>query len=181
VASDPADKRHLDLMIRLVPGGICTTWVFEYLKQGEEIVFNGPHGDFQIQDTDAEMIFIAGGSGMAPFRSILMEMRRTQSPRRCRYFFGAVKGRDMFYTDEMKEFEEALPDFRFIPALSAPEPDDNWEGETGLITEVVDRHYPDCAGKEAYLCGSPGMIDACVNILTTNGLPEENIFYDKFA
>jgi Na+-transporting NADH:ubiquinone oxidoreductase subunit F len=87
----------------------------------------------------------------------------------------------MFYLDEMKQFENDLPDFKFIPALSAPEPDDKWDGETGLITEVVDRHYPDCSGKEAYLCGSPGMIDACIKVLTTNGMPEENIFYDKFA
>jgi Na+-transporting NADH:ubiquinone oxidoreductase subunit F len=181
VASDPADTHHLDLLIRLVPGGICTTWVFEHLKEGEEIRFNGPHGDFEIQDTDAEMIFIAGGSGMAPFRSILSEMKRTGNPRTCRYFFGAVSRRDMFYLDEMKQFENDLPDFKFIPALSAPEPDDKWDGETGLITEVVDRHYPDCSGKEAYLCGSPGMIDACIKVLTTNGMPEENIFYDKFA
>jgi Na+-transporting NADH:ubiquinone oxidoreductase subunit F len=181
IASDPRDRRHLDLIIRRVPKGICTTWVFDHLKVGDRVTFNGPHGDFRIAATDAEMIFIAGGSGMAPFRSILSEMRQAQSPRRVRYFFGAVSRRDMFYLEEMKEFERALPDFRFIPALSKPAPEDAWAGDVGLITDVVGRHYPDCTGREAYLCGSPGMIDACVRVLTAHGMPADKVHFDKFA
>ncbi|MCK5803980.1 MAG: 2Fe-2S iron-sulfur cluster binding domain-containing protein [Lentisphaeria bacterium] len=181
IASDPTDTDHLDLLIRRVPKGICTTWVFEHLKEGNEVLFNGSHGDFRLSGTDAPMIFIAGGSGMAPFRSMLLDMRNRGVTRPCRYFFGAVKPRDMFYLEEMKELEVALPDFRFIPALGAPEPGDGWDGETGLVTDVVTRHFPDCSGMEAYLCGSPGMINACIKTLTGNGMPEENIFYDKFA
>lgn len=181
VASDPEDHAHIELIIRLVPKGICTTWVFEHLKVGDMVNLNGPHGEFRLQDTGAEMIFIAGGSGMAPFRSILQHMRNQGIQRRCRYFFGAVKRRDMFYLDEMRVFEKDLYDFRFIPALSSPDPEDHWDGEIGLITEVVSRHYPDCTGREAYLCGSPGMIDACVKVLTGNGMAEKQIFYDKFA
>jgi Na+-transporting NADH:ubiquinone oxidoreductase subunit F len=181
VAGNPQDRNHVDLIIRLVPNGICTTWVFEHLDEGDKVTLNGPHGDFRLQETDAEKIFIAGGSGMAPFRSMLTHMQAEQSSFRCRYFFGAVSLRDMFYLDEMAEFEKNIPDFKFIPALSKPAPEDGWEGETGLITEVVDRHYPDCSDKEAYLCGSPGMIDACIKVLTKNGMPDENIHYDKFA
>ena len=181
VAGDPRDRRHVDLIIRLVPNGICTTWVFEHLKEGDEVLLNGPHGDFRLQPTDAEKIFIAGGSGMAPFRSMLLHMQAERPAFPCRYFFGAVRRRDMFYLDEMAAFEKAIPGFRFVPALSGAQPEDNWEGETGLITDVVDRHYPDCTGKEAYLCGSPGMIDACVKVLTKNGMPPESIHYDKFA
>lgn len=181
LASDPRDPRHIDLIIRLVPKGICTTWVFNYLKVGDRVTFNGPHGEFCIAATDAEMIFIAGGSGMAPFRSILIEMRHSRNPRRTRFFFGAVTRRDMFYLEEMKEFERDLPDFRFIPALSKPGPDDAWTGEVGLITDVVGRHYPDGTGKEAYLCGSPGMIDACIKVLTAHGMPADKVHFDKFA
>jgi Na+-transporting NADH:ubiquinone oxidoreductase subunit F len=181
VAGDPEDKNHVDLIIRLVPNGICTTWVFEHLDEGDKVTLNGPHGDFRLQDTPAEKIFIAGGSGMAPFRSMLLQMQREQPSFECRYFFGAVSRRDMFYLDEMAEFEKNIPGFKFVPALSKPAPEDNWEGETGLITEVVDRHYPDCSDKEAYLCGSPGMIDACIKVLTKNGMPEDKIHYDKFA
>ncbi|MBT4820509.1 MAG: 2Fe-2S iron-sulfur cluster binding domain-containing protein, partial [Lentisphaerae bacterium] len=166
VASDPRDTRHLDLIIRRVPGGICTTWVFDHLTVGQRVTFNGPHGDFEMSDTESEMIFIAGGSGMAPFLSMLLDMVQTQTTRPARYFFGAVNRRDMFYLDEMKEFEAKIPDFKFIPALSNPEEAEGWDGETGLVTDVVKAHYRDCSDKEAYLCGSPGMIDACVKVLT---------------
>jgi Na+-transporting NADH:ubiquinone oxidoreductase subunit F len=181
VAGDPLDRNHVDLIIRLVPNGICTTWVFEHLKVGDEVTLNGPHGDFRLQNTPAEKIFIAGGSGMAPFRSFLMHMRNEKLDFPCRYFFGAVGRRDMFYLGEMAEFEKILPNFRFVPALSKPTPEDKWEGETGLITEVVARHYPDCSDKEAYLCGSPGMIDACIKVLVGNGMPQDKVYYDKFA
>lgn len=181
VASDPADKEHLELIIRLVPEGICTTWVFEYLEEGQEVTLNGPYGDFYIHEGESEMIFIAGGSGMAPFRSILAELERQECKRTIRYFFGALTAKDLFYLDEMKVYEDKLADFKFIPALSEPAPEDNWEGETGLITEVVGRHYQDCSDKQAYLCGSPGMIDACIKVLDERGLTEDNVFYDKFA
>ena len=118
---------------------------------------------------------------MAPFCSILADMKRNRNPRTTRYFFGARAVRDLFYLEEMKQYEEDLPDFHFIPALSDPMEGDNWDGETGLITEVVGSHYRDCSDKQAYLCGSPGMIDACIKVLSERGLPEESIFYDKFA
>jgi Na+-transporting NADH:ubiquinone oxidoreductase subunit F len=89
--------------------------------------------------------------------------------------------RDLFLVDELKALESLLPDFRFIPALSAPLPGDVWSGERGLVTEVVDRHYERCENMEAYLCGSPLMIDACIEVLKRKGLPELQIFYDKFA
>lgn len=181
VASDPRDTRHVDLLIRRVPNGICTTWVFDYLAEGDEVTFNGPYGDFRLQESAAEAIFIAGGSGMAPFCSILADMEHRGDARRTRCFFGAVSRRDMFYIDEMAHYEEELPDFRFIPALSGPTEEDSWQGETGLITEVVGRHYKDCSKMEAYLCGSPGMIDACIRVLSEKGMPEDQIFYDKFA
>jgi Na+-transporting NADH:ubiquinone oxidoreductase subunit F len=81
----------------------------------------------------------------------------------------------------MRRLEAEIPHFRFIPALSAPEPDDHWNGETGLITDVVPRQVSDASQAEAYLCGSPLMIDACITVLREKGMPEANIFYDKFA
>ena len=106
---------------------------------------------------------------------------RDRCRRRTRYFFGARAVRDLFCVERLREFERDLPDFRFIPALSEPQPGDDWKGETGLITDVVGRHYTDCADKEAYLCGSPGMIDACIKVLAPRGLPGDRIFFDKFA
>ena len=101
--------------------------------------------------------------------------------RKVQYFFGAVTKKDLFLVDEMKTLEGKLPNFQYIPALSAPEPEDDWKGETGLITEVLDRQVPSIDNTEAYLCGSPGMIDACIAVLTKKGMSEEFIYYDKFA
>ncbi len=181
VSSAPSETGEIELEIRYVPNGICTTYVHKHLKVGDTVTINGPYGSFGLHPTEREIICIAGGSGMAPIKSLLLEMERTGNPRTCRYFFGAKAKRDLFMVDRMRELEKSLPNFRFIPALSAPEPGDAWEGETGLITEVVARHVQSAAEAEAYLCGSPLMIDACIPVLRAKGLPEANIFYDKFS
>jgi Na+-transporting NADH:ubiquinone oxidoreductase subunit F len=180
ISSPPSDNDHIELIIRLAPGGICTTWVFEHLSEGDEVTFNGPHGDFHLSDTDMEMLWIAGGSGMAPFWSILRHMHENDIQRKATYFFGAVQERDLFLTEEIREIQEDMPNFRFIPALSGESDFQDWDGERGLITEVVDRHVTSAEGKEGYLCGSAGMIDASVKVLTDKGIPEERIYYDKF-
>ncbi len=181
IASPPSSKNEIELEIRLVSNGICTTYIFQYLKEGDEIIINGPYGEFYLRESDNEIVFIAGGSGMAPIKSMLLDMAEKKINRKATYFFGARSLRDLFLLDKMKELEESLPNFRFIPALSEPKPEDNWTGETGLITEVLDRHISNGENIDAYLCGSPGMIDASVRVLTSKGVPENRIFYDKFA
>jgi len=181
MASVPSDTNQIELEIRLVPNGICTTYVHKHLKEGDTVMVNGPYGEFFLRDTDRDIICIAGGSGMAPLKSILLDMAEHESPRTARYFFGARTGKDLFLLDEMKELEERMKDFKFIPALSEPQPEDNWTGETGLITDVVKRMAENASEAEAYLCGSPGMIDACVKVLKELGMPEERIYFDKFA
>ena len=181
VSSAPADTNIVELEIRLVPNGICTTYVHKYLNEEDEMTFNGPYGDFFLRESEREIIFVAGGSGNAPIKAILSDMEAKGNGRRARYFFGARSAKDLFLTDEMKSFEERLSNYRYIPALSEPQPEDNWDGETGLITEVLDRHMESGDNTEAYLCGSPGMIDACVKVLMDKGVPEELIYYDKFA
>ncbi|MFP4489859.1 MAG: NADH:ubiquinone reductase (Na(+)-transporting) subunit F [Spirochaetaceae bacterium] len=181
VAGLPSDSNHIELEIRLVPNGIATTYVHKYLKEGDELIFNGPYGDFFLRDSEREIVCIAGGSGMAPIKSILLDMVEKGIDRRVRYFFGARTKKDLFLMDEMRELEKKLPNFQFIPALSQPEEEDNWDGEIGLITDVLDKHLESGENMEAYLCGSPGMIDACVKVLTTNGVPDELIYFDKFG
>ncbi len=181
IASPPNDTGHVELEIRLVPNGICTTYVHKHLKEGDEITINGPYGEFYLRDTDKNIIFIAGGSGMAPIKSMLHDMEKKGITRKASYFFGARSKRDLFLLDEMHALEEKMPNFTFIPALSEPQPEDNWEGEVGLITDVVRRMVEEGANSEAYLCGSPGMIDACTKVLDELGVLPENIFYDKFS
>ncbi|MFU8779572.1 MAG: NADH:ubiquinone reductase (Na(+)-transporting) subunit F [Kiritimatiellia bacterium] len=181
MSSVPSMHNVIEMEVRLVPDGICTTYVHNHLKMGDSMTVNGPYGDFHLSNTDKEMICIAGGSGMAPLKSILYDMREKGSTRKATYFFGAKSKRDLFLVDEMKQLETDLPAFQFIPALSEPQDEDDWQGETGLITEVVDRHTGDLSNAEGYLCGSPFMIDACITVLKNHGMPEENIFYDKFS
>jgi Na+-transporting NADH:ubiquinone oxidoreductase subunit F len=183
VSSPPSQKDSVELEIRLVPNGICTTYVFQHLKEGDEVTINGPYGEFYLRDTDRDIVFIAGGSGMAPIKSILLDMYEKGNGRKATYFFGAVTKRDLFLVDFMRDLEKKMPTFRFVPALSGPHPEDGWNGETGLITQVLDRHLDSNVdhSMEAYLCGSPGMIDASIKVLSTKGLPDELIYFDKFA
>jgi Na+-transporting NADH:ubiquinone oxidoreductase subunit F len=181
IASPPSRRSEIELEIRLCPNGICTTYVFEHLKEGDPVTINGPYGDFYLRDTDARIIFVAGGSGNAPIKSILYDMLEKNSQREIRYFFGARARRDLFLVDEMKELEGKLAHFTYIPALSQPLPGDDWKGETGRVTEVLERHVDSVDDTEAYLCGSPGMIEAVVEVLKKKGMPEERIHYDKFA
>jgi Na+-transporting NADH:ubiquinone oxidoreductase subunit F len=185
MSSQPSDKGIVEMLIRLVPGGIVTTYVFEHLKEGDPVKLIGPFGDFYVRETDADMICVAGGSGMAPIKSIVYDLQtKGETNRNIWYFFGARSLRDLFYLEEMKELEKQMPNFHFVAALSEPMPDDNWTGETGLITDVLDKYLKETIGdhtKEGYLCGSPGMIDACVNVMSKNNMPDEKIYYDKFA
>ncbi len=180
MCNPPSADDRVELIVRLVPGGIGTTWIFEELTEGDEVKFIGPFGDFHLSRSTRDMIWIAGGSGMAPFWSMIRHMKEKGIDRKTTYFFGAVQRRDLFLTDELQQLQRELEWFTFIPALSAPEPADNWDGETGLITEVLDRMVPDASGMEVYLCGSPGMIDAGLDVLRRKNIAEEFIFFDKF-
>lgn len=187
MSSAPSDSKHLEFLIRLVPGGIVTTYVHEHLKEGQKIRLVGPFGDFYVRDTDAQMICVAGGSGMAPFKSIFQDMidHGTLNNRDIWYFFGARTKKDVYYLDWLYKLDEENERFHFVPALSEPQPEDEWDGPTGLITEVLDSYLKNTISqetpKEGYLCGSPGMLDACMKVMGDNEMQPENIYFDKFA
>lgn len=187
MSSRPSDSGRVELLVRLVPGGIATTYVHKFLKEGDEVELVGPFGEFRVRDTPAAMVCVAGGSGMAPFKSMLGDMRErgTFPEKDIWYFFGARSSRDMFYLDELRALEAEWPRFHFVPALSEPKAEEGWTGETGLITDVLERYLkeriPKEKGLEGYLCGSPGMINACNAVMTRNGIAESSIYYDKFA
>lgn len=181
IASSPSNDDFIQLIIRKVPDGICTTWVHDWLKEGEEVEFTGPFGDFVIQDTKADMLFIAGGSGKAPIKSMVQWLHEHNSDRRMVYFFGARAVKDLYLTEYFEKFEKMLPDFSYVPVLSQPEENDKWEGRTGYITKYLHEFVKDCENSEAYLCGSPAMLNAMVKGLVKCGVKEENIFYDSFG
>lgn len=179
IASDPANSAMIDLIIRKVPNGICTTWCFEYLQIGQDVRFTGPFGDFRLTATTSPMIFIAGGSGMASFISILHHMANTSNPRKTVFFFGCNRPEDLFLLDQMRQFERQLAGFRFVPVVATP--GTQWTGQTGLVTEAVERSFRNLSDHEAYLCGSPGMIDASIEVLKRLGVEPSKIYYDKYA
>ena len=181
IASPPSRREEIQLEIRLVPSGICTTYVFEHLKVGDAVTINGPYGRFFLRDTGAPIIFVAGGSGNAPIRSILLDMLEKGIERKSVYFFGARTRADLFLVEEMRELERKLPGFRYIPSLSRPLPGDEWDGEVGRVTDTIGRHVDSAGDAEAYLCGSPGMIESVVQVLVEKGVEEDRIYYDKFA
>jgi Na+-transporting NADH:ubiquinone oxidoreductase subunit F len=170
------------LIIRLVPNGQATTFVHKAMEVGDKMIITGPYGDFFLrEDSNKDMICIAGGSGKAPIRSILYTLRDKGMNRKVKYFFGARSKRDLYYTEEFEQLSKEFPNFQYIPALSEPLEEDNWTGDVGLITDVVDRHTKDLSDSEAYLCGSPGMIKACINVLKNHDMKDENVLFDNFS
>lgn len=184
ISSDPADETAIELIVRRVPDGICTTYMFDHLKKGDKVRINGPYGHFYLRETDAPIIFIAGGSGIAPIKCMLHHMRNTKNPRPAIFFFGVRNTKDLFLVEEMKAFEKGLRSFKFAPVVSQPEPDAKWEGMTGRVTDAASAYLggqPDAARYEGYLCGSPGMIESSVQVLVKFGIPEDRIYFDKFS
>lgn len=180
IASVPSDRHGIELIIRLVPGGVCTTFMHQHVKEGDTITLHGPFGDFYLREGADELLLIAGGSGLAPVKSIIFDVLEKGLDKKMTLFFGAVTRKDLYYVELFSQLAAEHENFEYVPALSAPEPGDDWEGETGLITEVVKRHVRDAHNKQAYLCGSPGMINACLKVLGEIGFTEDRIFYDKF-
>lgn len=181
IASEPSQDSIVELIVRLVPKGMCSTYIHEVLDINDKIRLTGPFGDFYLrEDSDSDIICIGGGCGMAPIRSIIGYLAEKGMPRKLYYFFGARTKRDLFFTDELKKLEEKFPNFKYIPALSEPSPKDKWEGEVGFVTQVAEKYLDDKREKEAYLCGPPPMIDAAIKVLTKKGISEQNIHYDKF-
>lgn len=184
ISSDPTDKSRIELIIRRVPSGICTTYLFDHLREGDKVKLNGPYGKFYLRESNAPIVFIAGGSGIAPIKCMLHHMKNTGNTRKAVFFFGVRTTKDLFLVDRMKQFEKELVNFKFVPVVSQPEEDSGWQGATGRITDVAAeflKKLPTVKDCEGYLCGSPGMINSAVQILTELGIPREKHYYDKFS
>jgi propane monooxygenase reductase subunit len=178
MANIPSEDGRLEFMIKLYPGGRFSGLLSDgSLQVGDELDVTGPYGVFTLRETDRPLLFIGGGAGMAPILSLLRSMAELGIERPAVYYYGAREEEDLFHLDELQALADALPNFRFVPALS----DADWEGETGLITDVVDRSEPDLGEVDAYLCGPPPMVDAATELLVRRGLPEERIHFDKFT
>jgi propane monooxygenase reductase component len=186
MANTPSSDERAEFIIKVYPGGrfsgLLGDEVDDGIKVGDSMKVRVPFGMFTMREkSEGDIIFIGGGSGMGPILSLLRHMAEKGIERNATFYYGGRTKKDLFYLDEIQELGEQLPgEFRFVPALSEPE-DDEWEGETGLITDVVGRLEDDLSGTEAYMAGPPPMIDAAIPVLTQMGVGEDDIYYDKFT
>jgi propane monooxygenase reductase subunit len=118
---------------------------------------------------------------MAPILSVLRSLAERGSARKTTFYYGARTQRDLCFEEELQALSDSLPNFRYVPALSEADGDEDWEGELGLITDIVQKHETDLAGTDSYVCGPPPMVEAAMDVLTSLGAPEKNIYYDKFT
>ncbi|MFL5860353.1 MAG: NADH:ubiquinone reductase (Na(+)-transporting) subunit F [Solirubrobacteraceae bacterium] len=178
-----SDPPCLEFMIKLYPDGKFSSLLAdERLAPGDEVQVTGPYGVFTLREkSDRELLFIGGGAGMAPILALLRAMAATGNSRRAVYYYGARGPDDLFHLAELAELERRLPNFRFVPALSHCPTDAVWEGERGLITEVVSKLEAELGEVDAYLCGPPPMVDAAIAMLDQQGVPESRVYYDKFT
>ena len=168
-----------------VPPGIMSSYIFS-LKPGDKCIISGPYGEFFAKETEAEMVFVGGGAGMAPMRShIFDQLRRLKSKRKMTFWYGARSKREMFYVEDFDMLARENDNFEWHVALSDPLPDDNWDGYTGFIHNVLFEEFikkhpapEDC---EFYMCGPPIMNTSVINMLLENGVEPENIMLDDFG
>lgn len=194
MANAPHEKGVVTLNVRIAtppahardaPPGVVSSYLFS-LAPGDPIAMTGPHGEFFARDTGAEMVFVGGGAGMAPMRShILDQLERLRSPRRISFWYGARSLKEAFYVDVFDRLEAEYDNFRWCLALSDPAPEDEWNGPTGFVHQVLNTTYlhdhPAPEDVEYYLCGPPAMIAACRTMLDNLGVPPDNILYDDFG
>lgn len=175
------ESGQLEFVIKIYPDGVFSHCLDTQLRAGDRLHVAGPFGVFTLREGEGQLTFVGGGAGMAPILSLLRSMAERGIARKATYYYGARSRRDLCFEDELHALERELPDFRYIPALSEPAADDEWDGETGLITTVVKRHETNLKGAHAYVCGPPPMVEAALPLLATLGVEEKRIYYDKFT
>ena len=199
MANHPAEGQMVMLNVRIatpppterggtkyaLPPGVASTYIFN-LKAGDEVYVSGPYGEFFIQETQREMVFIGGGAGMAPMRSHLFHLFHTeQTKRKCSFWYGARSRREMFYDDQFKDIQSKFPNFDYHVALSNATDECQWDGYTGFIHQVLLDNYlndhDDPGDVEYYLCGPPMMNKSVLEMLDDLGVEPEMIRLDDFG
>ena len=192
MANHPAENSIVMLNVRIAlpppstnyPPGVASSYIFN-LKPGDKVNVSGPYGDFFISNNSKEVCFVGGGAGMAPMRSHIFDLFKTKkTKRKVTFWYGARSLRELFYAEEFDQIAKENRNFEWYPALSEPKPEDNWNGYTGfihniLLNEYLDNHE-DPTEIEYYLCGPPLMLDALKNMLYNIGVDSNNIFFDEF-
>jgi propane monooxygenase reductase subunit len=181
MAATPSREGVFEFVIRCYPGGLFSGLLAEGIGPGDRLAVEGPFGAFRLRDSLARLVFVGGGAGIAPLLALLRSMAERGIDRPVTFYYGARTRRDLPFEEELTKLCEQLPGFVFVPALSEPSADDAWNGETGLITDVVTRRESDLSGVDAYVCGPPPMVEAAIATLERLGRTQDHIYYDKFT
>jgi propane monooxygenase reductase subunit len=177
-----SDGGMLEFVIRIYPDGLFSTFLDTKVEVGDRLDVTGPFGVFTLRDAPtADLVFLGGGAGMAPILALLRSMAERGIDRKATFYYGARRRKDLCFEAELAALTETLPGFRYVPALSEPADGEDWDGEVGLITDVVRRLSSDLSGADAYVCGPPPMVEAALELLPTLGVADKRIFYDKFT
>ena len=182
IANKPSDNQVLELHVRLVEGGAGTTYLHEQLQVGDTLELSGPYGQFFTRHSDSkDVIFIAGGSGLSSPQSMIFELLERGDTREIYLFQGARNVAELYNRAIFENLAKEHSNFHYIPALNAPEPDDDWQGVTGFVHDAANKHFDGrFDGHKAYLCGPPPMINAAITTLMQGRLFERDIHMERF-
>ncbi|MCB6184912.1 2Fe-2S iron-sulfur cluster binding domain-containing protein [Leeia sp. TBRC 13508] len=182
LANPPSTADEIELNIRIVPGGVGTTWIHESLKVGDSISFSGPYGRFFVhKSANVASLFMAGGSGLSSPRSMILDLLDDGSELPITLVYGARNQTELYYHQEFLALAEKHANFTYLPALSGEPEDSDWTGYRGYVHEAAKAHFDnDFRGQKAYLCGPPIMIESCITTLMQGRLFERDIYTEKF-
>jgi NAD(P)H-flavin reductase/ferredoxin len=180
-ATAPHEDDHIELQVRLVPGGLFTTQVFTAMKEGDTLRFEGPLGSFFLrEDSDKPIIFVAGATGFAPVKSMIEHAFHIGLAREIVLYWGVRSRKDLYLAELPEQWAREHVNFHFVPVLSEPRSDDHWQGRTGLVHEAILQDYPDLAGHQLYACGSVKMVETAHPAFRARGLAQDDCFSDAF-
>ncbi len=183
MASLPSNVGEVELMIKLYPDGHFSGLLADgSIAKGQELAITGPYGTFTLRESSQRpLLMIGGGAGMAPILSLLRQMELEENDRPATFYYGARTTADLFALDELERLTKNLAGFEFVPALSDEDPGEDWTGECGLVTDVVERREESLEDFDAYVCGPPPMVEAAMGLLSAKGIPDSRIYFDKFT
>ena len=180
-ANPPHENGAIELHVRRIPGGRFTGHVFERMRLGDTLRFEGPLGNFTLNDSVRPILFVAGATGFAPVKSIIEDAFQRGLQRPMRLYWGVRRRRDLYLLELAERWQREHGNFHVVPVLSHPEPDDHWAGRTGLVHEAMLEDFGDLTGYEVYVCGSLRMVEAAVPAFMASGLGQNACFSDAFA
>lgn len=182
LANAPHDDALLQLHVRHVPGGAFTEYVFTTMQEKTILRFEGPLGTFFLrEDSDKPIIMLATGTGFAPIKSMLEHAFQVGITRPITLYWGGRHKDDLYMLDLPQQWAQTHGNFRFVPVLSRPAPEDRWTGRTGHVQDCALADHPDIGNYQVYACGSPAMVNEAHRVLVAAGLPEEEFFSDAFT